>query len=87
MNTNIRKVEIKHNATGEVEFVKVIFGPHFYVVVDARGASSTSFTLGATHHGITIHDMAVNGKLTEIIDELRNTNLLLNSDLIPEYRA
>jgi len=87
MNAKIRSAEIVRNSSGEVEFVKLIFGSHFYVVVDATAEQGVSFTLGATHHGITVDATNVDGELTNIINSIRATHATLASDSIPGYKA
>ena len=56
--------------SGDVETVRIRFGPHYIVEVrDDR--SKVTFTLVATHHGFTADASQVDGELEDIIQEVR----------------
>ena len=53
-----------------MEQISIVFSPHFFVVIDA-GAGQLTFTLGATHHGVTLDARAIDGELEQAINALR----------------
>ena len=71
MEKGIREVNIQRGADGRYKHVRMVFGPHCYVEVQARSDGTVSFTLGATHHGFEVDGSEVNGQLETVIHEIR----------------
>ena len=66
-------VTSERGAGGEVETIRIRFGPHYIVEVhDDR--SSVTFTLVATHHGFTADASQVGGELEDVIQEVRSAH-------------
>lgn len=61
----------KRGDSGDLETVRIRFGPHYIVEVrDDR--SKVTFTLVATYHGFTADASQVGGELEDIIQEVRH---------------
>ena len=67
----IREVKVQKAPDGTTEQVSIVFGPHFFVVIDAQ-SGHLKFTLGATHHGVTLDASTISGELEQAIDTLRS---------------
>ena len=59
--------------TGEIESVRIRFGPHFIVEVRDDG-KAVQFKLVATHHGFTADASQVGGQLEGIIEGVRSAH-------------
>lgn len=67
----IRSVNVRRNEqTGKIEHIKIVFGPHYYVILTLKG-KRVEFKMGATHHGFTMDASSVGGELDRLIDEIR----------------
>jgi hypothetical protein len=67
----IRTVEVEDDDDGNMRFVRLVFGPHYYVVLERRDDGKVNFILGATHHGFKADASEVGGELEELIQEIR----------------
>ena len=73
MEKGIRKVITRKGENGRYQHVRIVFGPHYFVeLTDTE--NGLSFSVGATHHGITADASEIDGELEQIINELRNTH-------------
>lgn len=69
----IRDVEIKRNDKGQIQSVRIVFGPHHFVdLIDEDG--KLSFAVGFTHHGFKADASEVNGELEQLIEEIRRAH-------------
>lgn len=69
---SIREPEIHRGKAGEVERLRIVFGPHYFMELDAGPEGSIELRLGATHHGFRADASEVNGQLERIISEVRD---------------
>ena len=69
---SIREPEIDRGKDGEVERLRIVFGPHYFIELDAGPEGAVELRLGFTHHGFSADASAVNGQLEEIISEVRD---------------
>lgn len=70
----IREVHVDKDAHGNYEFVRLVFGPHYFVELRRGKSGSVSFAVGATHHGFQADASEVNGELERIIEEVRSNH-------------
>jgi len=66
-------LEVKEGEDGEIERVRVRFGPHFAVEV-RDGDESVTFELVHIHHGFRADATELGGELERIIDEIRGSH-------------
>jgi hypothetical protein len=71
MLEGIRTVKVKEDDDGNVRFVRLVFGPHYFVELERGDDGKVSFVLGATHHGFKADASEVGGELEELIQEIR----------------
>jgi len=69
----IRDLQIKTDAKGRIQNVRIVFGPHHFLEL-VEDAGKVSLTLGATHHGFKADASEVNGELERIIDDIRRSH-------------
>ena len=67
----IREVEIQKGEDGATRSVRLVFGPHYFVQIEANADGGVDFVLGATHHGFRADASEVNGQLEKIVNEVR----------------
>ena len=70
----IREPEIDRGKGGEVERLRIVFGPHYFLELDAGPEGTVELRLGATHHGFRADASEVNGQLEKIVNEVRETH-------------
>lgn len=79
MAARIRIEKVEKDARGEVTRVRIIFGPHHFVEIDAAG-DKTSFAVGYTHHGFRADASDVSSVLEGIVEEVRRQHPELRVD-------
>ena len=67
----IRKVEETKDTSGKYKRVRVTFGPHYCIELNALESGGVSLSLVATHHGFRADASKVNGELEKIIQAVR----------------
>lgn len=70
----IRELEVQKGEGGAVRHVRIVFGPHHFVELDAKEDGRVEFKLGATHHGFRADASKVNGQLEMLINEVRRSH-------------
>jgi hypothetical protein len=68
----IRSLEPKIGEDGRIESLRVVFGPHYFLELEAT-PKGTLFRLGATHHGFEAGASEVGGELEQIIEHVRTS--------------
>lgn len=75
----IRDIDITRSSEGVIEKLSVSFGPHYFVHLENTGGT-VQFTLGVTHHGMTLDASKVGGELEQAMNAMsragRPENLL-----------
>ena len=74
MEKGIRSVATKKDAKGNYEYVRLLFGPHYFVELQSKESGEVRFILGATHHGFKADASAVGGELETLINEIRKAH-------------
>lgn len=76
----IREFKVDKGEDGVTRFVRVVFGPHYFIELTLKEDEGVDFVLGATHHGFRADASEVNGELEAIINEVRqgHPNLLFD---------
>lgn len=70
---SIREVNVDKDEVEVIRFVRIVFGPHYFVELRSKG-DGVDFVLGATHHGFRADASKVNGELESIINEVRDSH-------------
>ena len=73
MSEGIRSVVVTKDEQGNVERVRLLFGPHHYVNLRKEADGRITFEVGATHHGFKADASEVNGELEKIVEEVRKS--------------
>jgi hypothetical protein len=71
--TRIEEPTIERDKNGRIKSVRVVFGPHHFVVVDIEGGR-VQCAIGATHHGVRADAAEVSGDFESLIDELKRAH-------------
>ena len=66
----IRSLEPEMGADGRMSKLRVVFGPHYFMEIEAT-PKGTLFRLGATHHGFEAAASNVGDQLEQIIEHVR----------------
>jgi hypothetical protein len=70
------RIEIQSPATktGTCTHLRVVFGPHYFMELDAGSDGKVNLILGATHHGFRADASEVGGDLEGLINEIRDAH-------------
>lgn len=69
----LRDVKIKKDQDGNYENIRVTFGPHYFIEINA-GDNKTTFVLGVTHHDFRADASEIDGELERFINEVRSNH-------------
>ena len=72
--SGIRPIEVEKDDAGEIQRVRLGFGPHYFVELLSKENEGVDFVLGATHHGFIADATEINGELEKIINEVRDAH-------------
>jgi hypothetical protein len=68
----IREPEIKRDEQGNIIYVAIAFGPHYFVeIMPDENSGELTLYLGTTHHGFHATAIELNGQLEKLIDEVK----------------
>lgn len=70
----IRDVEIKSDGKGQIQSIRIVFGPHHFIDLVTEKKGKVSVAIGYTHHGFKADASEVNSELERIIEEIRRTH-------------
>lgn len=70
----IRTIEVKKDAKGDYQDVRLVFGPHYFVELHRERDGKVTFVLGATHHGFKADASEVGGELEHFVNEIRRAH-------------
>jgi hypothetical protein len=74
MEKGIRTLKTRKDPKGNYQYVRLVFGPHYFVELHGDENGKVTFILGATHHGFRADASEVNGELEQLINEIRETH-------------
>jgi hypothetical protein len=67
-------VQTPSSKAGTCTQLRVVFGPHYFLELEAGNDGKVSFYLGATHHGFKADASEVGGELEKFINEIRDAH-------------
>jgi hypothetical protein len=69
----IEEPKIARDASGKIQSVRLVFGPHHFVEVDLKDGRARC-AIGTTHHGVRADASEINSELERLIDELKRAH-------------
>lgn len=70
----IREPEVRRSTDGQIQHMRIVFGPHHFLELTHHEGEKVEFVLGYTHHGFRADASEVNGELERIIGEVREAH-------------